>query len=55
MNLYLIFRLSFKKNQFYFRTIRKLKIEELPAYEFRIRMRLKFRMKFWMKPADRKR
>jgi len=34
-----IIRISFEGNQFYFRTIRKLKIEELPAYEFGIRMR----------------
>jgi hypothetical protein len=46
---------SFKKNQSHFRIIRKLKIEELPAIWISDQDETQFRMKFWIRPADRKR
>ena len=55
LNLYPIIRLSFKKNQFYFWTIRKLQIVGLPAIWISDRDETKLRMRSWMRSTVRKR
>ena len=55
INFFLAFRLKLKGNQFYFRTIRKLKIDELPAIWIPDQDEIQFSARFWMMPAVRKR